>query len=267
MGQAGATRAVPAPSAGARRGSTTPTRSSRRAGRSLFRRRGSKRRRAPSRARRFGDAQRRARTCDRAARGDRGPSEPYVVIAGTLDTKGEELRYIRDLIRSEGLRTRLVDLSTSGRSAGGDVTPQQIALASARGSTGISAGDRGTAVAAMTEAFTAWLFPDRRAFLLGIISAGGSGNTALVAPAMRALPVGVPKVLVSTVASGNVRAYVGPADIMMMHSVTDVQGLNRISRRVLGNAAHALAGMDAPERHPAAGHRGQGGRSGSPCSA
>ena len=76
-----------------------------------------------------------------------------------------------------------------------------------------------------------------------MIGAGGSGNTALVAPAMRALPVGVPKVLVSTVASGNVAPYVGPADIAMIYSVTDVQGLNRISRRVLGNAAHALAGM------------------------
>ena len=79
-----------------------------------------------------------------------------------------------------------------------------------------------------------------------MIGAGGSGNTALVAPAMRALPVGVPKVLVSTVASGNVAPYVGPADICMLYSVTDVQGLNRISRRVLGNAAHALAGMMRP---------------------
>ncbi len=77
----------------------------------------------------------------------------------------------------------------------------------------------------------------------GMIGAGGSGNTALVAPAMRALPIGTPKVLVSTVASSNVAPYVGPSDIAMMYSVTDVQGLNRISRRVLGNAAHALAGM------------------------
>ena len=90
-------------------------------------------------------------------------------------------------------------------------------------------------------AFERWLAgrPD----VGGVIGAGGSGNTALVAPAMRALPVGTPKVLVSTVASGNVAPYVGPADICMMYSVTDVQGLNRISRRVLGNAAHALAGM------------------------
>ena len=76
-----------------------------------------------------------------------------------------------------------------------------------------------------------------------MIGLGGSGGTALITPAMRALPVGVPKVMVSTVASGNTAPYVGPADICMMYSVTDVAGLNRISRRVLGNAAHALAGM------------------------
>ncbi|HEV7259263.1 MAG TPA: ABC transporter permease [Bosea sp. (in: a-proteobacteria)] len=168
-------------------------------------------------------------------------SEPYVVIAGTLDTKGEELRYIRDLIHAEGLRTRLVDLSTSGRSAGGDVTPQQVALASARGSTGIASGDRGTAVAAMTEAFAAWL--PRQEGVLGIISAGGSGATAMVTPAMQALPVGLPKLMISTMASGDVRAYVGATDIAMMHAVTDVQGLNRVSRLVLGNGARAIAAM------------------------
>src|SRR4029434_10301225 len=77
----------------------------------------------------------------------------------------------------------------------------------------------------------------------GLISAGGSGGTALATPAMRALPVGVPKVMVSSVASGDVRPYVGPADICMMYSVTDIQGINRISEKVLANAAHALAGM------------------------
>ncbi|SFD40962.1 Uncharacterized protein, UPF0261 family [Bosea sp. CRIB-10] len=168
-------------------------------------------------------------------------SEPYVVIAGTLDTKGEELRFIRDLIRAEGLRTRLVDLSTSGRSAGGDVTPQEIALASPKGSAGISSGDRGTAVAAMTEAFKAWL--PRQQGLLGIISAGGSGATAMVTPAMQALPVGLPKLMISTMASGDVSAYVGATDIAMLHAVTDVQGVNRVSRLVLGNGAHAIAAM------------------------
>ena len=77
----------------------------------------------------------------------------------------------------------------------------------------------------------------------GIISAAGSGGTALATPAMRRLPVGVPKVMISTVASGDVGRYVGPSDIMMMYSVTDVQGLNRISKQVLANGANALAGM------------------------
>jgi uncharacterized protein (UPF0261 family) len=93
----------------------------------------------------------------------------------------------------------------------------------------------------MTEAFARWLA--RQAGVAGILSAGGSGGTALVAPAMRALPVGIPKLIVSTVASGDVRQYVGTADITMMHSVADVQGLNAITQDVLGNAAHAMIGM------------------------
>jgi uncharacterized protein (UPF0261 family) len=102
-------------------------------------------------------------------------------------------------------------------------------------------GDRGSSVEAMSEALTRFVLT--RTDLAGIVGAGGSGGTALVTPAMRALPVGVPKVMVSTVASGDVGMYVGPSDIAMMYSVTDVAGLNRISRQVLGNAAHALAGM------------------------
>lgn len=172
--------------------------------------------------------------------------EPYVVVAGTLDTKGDELRFLRDLIRAEGLRTRLVDLSTAGRSVGGDVAPQEVALAHPKGSAGLSSGDRGVAIAAMTEAFKAWL--SRQEGVIGIISAGGSGATALVTPAMQALPVGLPKVMVSTMASGDVRAYVGATDITMVHAVTDVQGLNRVSRLVLGNAARAMAAMAKARR-------------------
>jgi uncharacterized protein (UPF0261 family) len=84
-----------------------------------------------------------------------------------------------------------------------------------------------------------------------VLGLGGSGNTALVTAAMRALPVGVPKLMVSTVASGNTAPYVGPSDIAMMYSVTDIAGLNAISRKVIGNAAHAAAGMAA--RTPPAG--------------
>jgi uncharacterized protein (UPF0261 family) len=93
----------------------------------------------------------------------------------------------------------------------------------------------------MAEAFANWL--RRQADIAGVISAGGSGGASLVAPAMRALPIGVPKLIISSVASGDVAPYVGPADITMMYSVTDVQGLNSISRQVLANGANALVGM------------------------
>jgi uncharacterized protein (UPF0261 family)/ABC-type branched-subunit amino acid transport system ATPase component len=168
-------------------------------------------------------------------------SEPFVVVAGTLDTKGEALRLIRDILKEAGLRTRLVDLATSGKPSGADVPPIEVALNHPRGAVGLFTGDRGTSVAAMAQAFEAWI--KRQTGVAGIISAGGSGGTAMAAPAMRALPIGVPKVLISTVASGNVGPYVGPSDIMMMYSVTDVEGLNSISRQVLANGAQAMAGM------------------------
>jgi uncharacterized protein (UPF0261 family)/ABC-type branched-subunit amino acid transport system ATPase component len=167
--------------------------------------------------------------------------DPFVIIAGTLDTKGEELRFIRDIIKAEGVRARLVDLSTGVRSAGADVTPQEVALHHPRGAAALASGDRGVAVAAMAEAFKAWT--ERQPNILGMISAAGSGGTAMVTPAMQALPVGTPKLMISTMASGNVRQYVGPTDIAMMYSITDVQGLNLISREVLANGANAMAAM------------------------
>jgi uncharacterized protein (UPF0261 family) len=173
-------------------------------------------------------------------------------VVGTLDTKGVELRFVRDLLRSSGVDVVLVDVSTSDAGSAGagqpasdgspaDVTPVQVADHHPDGAVAVFTGDRGSAVLRMSEALAR--FVQSRDDLSGIIGAGGSGGTALVTPAMRSLPVGVPKVMVSTVASGDVGAYVGPADIAMMYSVTDVAGLNRISRRVLGNAAHALSGM------------------------
>ncbi|MET4173323.1 uncharacterized protein (UPF0261 family)/ABC-type branched-subunit amino acid transport system ATPase component [Bradyrhizobium sp. LA6.1] len=166
---------------------------------------------------------------------------PVVLVVGTLDTKGTELRFIRDIIAGSGLRTRLVDVSTSGRQATSDVSAQEIALNHGRGGSAVFGPDRGAAVTAMAEAFASWL--RRQSNVAGVISAGGSGAASLVAPGMRTLPVGVPKLIISSVASGDVGPYVGPADITMMHSVTDVQGLNSISRAVLANGAHALAGM------------------------
>src|SRR3546814_6939107 len=110
-------------------------------------------------------------------------------------------------------------------------------------SSDVCSSDLIAAVSEMARAFERFILTRRD--IGGIISAGGSGGTALATPAMRALAVGVPKVMVSTVASGDVRRYVGPSDICMMYSVTDVQGINRISEQVLSNAAHALAGMIA----------------------
>ena len=166
---------------------------------------------------------------------------PVVIVAGTLDTKGAELRFIRDLIVASGLRTRLVDVSTSGKPATCDVTAQEIALNYGRGGSAVFGRDRGASVAAMAEAFETWI--KRQGDIAGIISAGGSGGASIVAPAMRALPIGAPKVLISSIASGDVSRYVGPTDITMMYSVTDVQGLNSISRQVLANGAQALIGM------------------------
>lgn len=164
-----------------------------------------------------------------------------VIVAGTLDTKGAELRFMRDILKAQGLNVQIVDLSTSGRPSGAEVPPHAVAAFHPRGVSGVFTGDRGTAVAGMTEAFTRWIAAQSN--IAGIISAGGSGGTALATPAMRTLPVGVPKVMVSTVASGQVEQYVGPSDILMLHSVADVQGINSITREVLGNGANALAGM------------------------
>ena len=166
---------------------------------------------------------------------------PVVLVVGTLDTKGVELRFIRDIIAETGLRTRLVDVSTSGKHSSCDVSAQEIALNHGRGGSAVFGPDRGAAVTAMADAFASWL--RRQGNVAGVISAGGSGAASLVAPGMRTLPIGVPKLIVSSVASGDVGPYVGPADITMMYSVTDVQGLNSISRAVLANGANALAGM------------------------
>jgi uncharacterized protein (UPF0261 family)/ABC-type branched-subunit amino acid transport system ATPase component len=171
----------------------------------------------------------------------RSAGPPTVLVVGTLDTKGEELRFIRDIVAGSGLRARLVDVSTSGRPSSCDVSAQEIALNHARGGGAVFGQDRGASVTAMAEAFANWL--RRQADIVGVICAGGSGGASLVAPGMRALPIGVPKLIVSSVASGDVAPYVGPADITMMYSVTDVQGLNSISRQVLANGANALVGM------------------------
>jgi uncharacterized protein (UPF0261 family) len=171
-------------------------------------------------------------------------SRAYVI--GTLDTKGDELRYVADVVRSAGQPVVVVDVGTGERgragTTGADVTAAEVAAHHPDGADAVWSDDRGRAVTAMSEALVAYVTA-RADDVGGIIGAAGSGGTALVTPAMRALPVGVPKVMVSTVASGDVGPYVGPADIAMMYSGTVVAGLNRISRVVLGYAGRALAGM------------------------
>jgi uncharacterized protein (UPF0261 family) len=164
-----------------------------------------------------------------------------VLVAGTLDTKGDELRFVRDLLQEGGIRTRLVDLSTSGKASAADVVPTEIALHHRFGASAVFTGDRGDSVAGMGQAFEAWM--RRQSGIAGIIAAGGSGGTAMAAPAMRSLPIGLPKIMISTVASGDVQRYIGASDILMMYSVTDVQGLNSISRQILANGAQAMLGM------------------------
>ena len=167
-------------------------------------------------------------------------------IAGTYDTKGRELFYLKSCLEKLGLRTVTVDLATSGKPSPAMVHAREVARHHPKGERAVFTSDRGSAVSEMALAFEH--FVAQRRDLGGLISAGGSGGTALATQAMRRLPIGIPKVMVSTVASGDVKPYVGPSDICMMYSVTDIAGINRISEKVLANAAHALAGMIAYSR-------------------
>ena len=171
----------------------------------------------------------------------RGIFGPDAYVAGTFDTKGTELMFVRECLARRGLHVRTVDLSTSDKPSPADVPPHAVAAYHSRGAGAVFGSDRGESVRAMSEAFARWI--QHRDDLGGIISAGGSGGTALVSAAMRTLPIGTPKIIISTVGSGDISEYVGSSDIMMMYSVTDILGLNRISRQILENGAHALAGM------------------------
>lgn len=169
-----------------------------------------------------------------------------VAILGTLDTKGDELRFVRDRIATSGLETLVIDAGVLGEPAFPPDIPRE-ALAAAGGaefSRLLAERDRGRSVEAMAAGAAALierLFREGR--IHGIISLGGSAGSTIGTAAMRALPVGVPKLMVSTLASGDTRPYVGVCDITMMYPVVDVAGLNVISRRVLGNAAAAIAAM------------------------
>jgi len=169
-----------------------------------------------------------------------------ILVIGTFDTKAEELNFIKDQISARGLRVRTldagvlepsppnVDISNEGvAAAGGQPLPELVRLR-----------DRGQAVANMAKGaarITRELYDS--AEISAVISLGGGSGTVIGTAAMRTLPLGIPKVMVSSMTSGNIRPYVGTADITMMASVVDISGLNRISRRVLRNAAAAVCGM------------------------
>lgn len=169
-----------------------------------------------------------------------------VALLGTLDTKGDEYDYLRRQVAAAGCDTILIDAGILGPPRlTADIASEEVAAAAGESRAALAAaGDRGAAVAAMArgaERILARLHAEGR--LHGLLGMGGSGATSLLALASRALPVGVPKLIVSTVASGNTRAYVGTSDLALMYSVVDIAGVNSVSERVLGNAAAAMAGM------------------------
>jgi uncharacterized protein (UPF0261 family) len=182
-----------------------------------------------------------------------------VLLIGTLDTKGDEYAYLRERLELHGVDVLVADVGVLGEPrTPPDITRQEVAAETGADLDGLaSAQDRGAAVGAMAEAaaaLTRRLHAEGR--IDGVLAAGGSGNTAIASQAMLALPVGVPKLIVSTVAASDTRDYVGGTDLTLMASVTDVAGVNSISARILANAAAAIAGMvSAPPLPERAGDR------------
>lgn len=174
------------------------------------------------------------------------PGDSTVVLVGTLDTKGHELQYMRDRVREAGLEVVLVDVGVLDEpQVRADISREEVAeAAGADHSELVAEADRGRAVEVMGRGagiVLGRLHDEGR--LQGAAAVGGSGNSSIAAAAMRNLPVGVPKLIVSTVASGDTRPYVGAKDVTMMYSVVDIAGINQISERILANAAGAIAGM------------------------
>ena len=168
-----------------------------------------------------------------------------VVLLGTLDTKGAEYEFLRDRVREFGCDVVLVDAGVLSEQSAADVTADEVAAAAGESRAALAAAhDRGPAVLAMTRGATEVvkrLYAAGR--LNGILGVGGSGGSSIVSAAMQALPVGVPKILVSTMGSGDTRPYVGTTDIAMMYSVVDIAGINGLSEKILTNAAAGIAGM------------------------
>lgn len=170
----------------------------------------------------------------------------FIVLLGALDTKGNEFAFVRAEIERRGHRTLVVDTGIMGEPGfAPEVAAAEVAQAGGASLASLrAAGDRGAAVAAMARGAAAVvrrLYEDGR--LDAILAMGGSAGTGIAAAAMRALPIGVPKVLVSTLVAGDVSPIVGVSDIVLMPSVVDVAGINRVSARVYANAAGAIVGM------------------------
>jgi len=178
-----------------------------------------------------------------------------VLLIGTLDTKGTEFAYVRDRLLAAGVPVIVVDAGVLAPAAFAPDIPRErvFAAAGVNYASVKAARDRGKAVSLAAEG-VAKLAAElhREGKLSGVMSLGGSAGTTIGTAAMRAVPVGVPKLMVSTLASGQVQPYVGTRDVMMMHSVVDISGLNRISRVVLDNAVAAVAGMISFSREPKA---------------
>jgi uncharacterized protein (UPF0261 family) len=167
---------------------------------------------------------------------------PTVFVVGTADTKGEELAYLAGQVRAGGCKAVTVDVGTRAATIATDVPATDVAAFHPQGADAVLGGDdRGRAVTAMGKAFAGYIAGRRD--VAGVIGIGGGGGTSIITAGMRVLPLGVPKVMVSTLASGDVSPYVDVSDIVMMPSVTDMAGLNLISRVILHNAAQAIAGM------------------------
>jgi len=167
-----------------------------------------------------------------------------VLAIGTMDTKGAEIAYVANCLRKTGSAVLMVDVGTLSPPVAPPDVPREVVAGCHPGGVAavLGTGDRGKSVKAMAEALVQYC-QQRKDSFAGIIGLGGSGGTSLITPAMRAMPVGFPKVMVSTVASGDVSAYIGGSDITMMNSVADVAGINSLSAVVLGNAASCVAGM------------------------
>ncbi len=168
-----------------------------------------------------------------------------VVLLGTLDTKGLEYGWLKDRLTENGVDVLAVDVGSFSESPMADITSDEVIAAAGADAAALrERRDRGemmTVMGAGAAAVVRRLFDEGR--LHGMLAVGGSGGSSVAAPAMQALPIGVPKVLVSTMASGDVKPYVGEVDATLMYSVVDVAGINSVSEAVLGNAAAAAAGM------------------------